>query len=265
MVSRENSTQSASLSLLETERNHLKGELLDVTEAFTKLKTRYDDLKKTNAEQKSREDRLQVQNVELKQCMIDLSSWSNDLKANTQKKLGLACEAASRYSSEKIAFQTAAQENAVQLDVAHSEIDSLQEALTAALAKNSKLEVDLHQERDSGSANVGLISTTRDRLATAERERAALRAEKSTLTAKLSIAESKIVELSELVTNSNAAEDKCRVIEGENLELKAKAFDNLTKIGDLEGLVAEKDKENKEVLELVEELMKREEEREGIK
>lgn len=196
--------------------------------------------------------------------MVDLTNWSNDLKLNTEKKLSASFETASRFRTMYLDKETREAKITEELRLAHVEIDNQHEALSESLGKAAQLEIDFNKEKDSKSANAALVATIRQRHAETEAERVALYTEKSTLTERLDIAESKITELSEIAAGATAATERAATTDMENREIKARAFDNYEKIAGLEQKVAEKEKENKDILELVEELMKREEERKGI-
>jgi chromosome segregation ATPase len=232
-----------------------------VTESFGKLKTRYDTLKDSASSADDREERLVAQNRELKQSMVDLTAWSNNLKANTEKKLAASFETASRFRTMYLDKETREAKVADELKVARCELESRDQTMSEALAKVFKLEANLNKADDARRSSDRNLSQIREELSRAESQRADLLAQISTLEAKLT--EAAVIEMKFEAAEAASKEANARLtdVEKENKELKARAYDELTKIRKLETQLKDKKIEIEEMTQMCEELMAREEAR----
>lgn len=265
MVARETSYATETVASLESEKSGLKAELLEVHEAFGKLKTRYESLKRNTSEVESREKRLIEQNRELKTSMVDLKTWSNDLRANTEKKLKTSFDSASKFRTMYLDKEVREAKAVQELEVASTELADREQALAEALAKLSKVDTQLNATKDSLTASAIQLKDSREELVTNSRERADLQAQLASKNLELETAKETAGKLSAAAEEREAAVAKAVQLEKENEKLKARAYDDLTKVKALEAELKEKATETDDLTQMCEELMVREEARRNMK
>jgi chromosome segregation ATPase len=232
-----------------------------VTEAFDKLKARYDELKDSVSESEGRAQRLATQNDDLKTGMLDLTNWSNELKANTEKKLAASFESASRFRTMFLDKEAREAKVAEELKVAQLELGSREEALTTALARVSRLEAEHGKADDGRRSSERALAQARQRIAAAEHEQSDTQAQLSALKKELEVAEELAAKCSAARAAARAAEERLDAFGKENKDLKARAYDDLTKVKALEAKLGAKASELDEMALMCEELMAREEAR----
>lgn len=200
--------------------------------------------------------------------MVELEQWSQDLKANAEKKLAVSFETASKFRTMFLDKEAREKKVTEELRVAKAELTGQKEAYAEAMAKTSQYETEKTKAGQAADAAVRLERQLRDQLESAttqiekrDKDLASLReqlAESSSLAAKFEAAESssKAAE-----AKLQAAEAKQARTEKENKDLKARAYDDLQKVNNLEAELKEKSLELEETTAMCEELISREEKR----
>lgn len=232
-----------------------------MTEKFTTLKKKYDSLKESSACAEANEQRVIAQNRELKKSMVDLTQWSNDLKANTEKKLAASFETASKFRTMYLDKETREAKVSHELKIAKSELGNRDETLAEALAKLSQQEGELSKAGQAASAADRLQAQLSEQLKVATSEIASKDKQLESLREELANASSMASKFEAADCSAKAAEAKLSHMEKENKDLKARAYDDLQKVNDLEAYLKDKSLELEETTAMCEELMSREEKR----
>lgn len=232
-----------------------------MTESFTKLKLRYNALKESSSDADDREKRLVTQNMELKQSMLDLNTWCSELRANTEKKLTASFESATLYQAKFKDKENREAKVSEELKVARRELKNRDDALSDALFKVAKHEEDLSKAEQAAKSTERILSHLREQLAQSEAQFAASKRELIPLRKKLEETALIASKFEAADSAGRAAEAKLTTMEKENKDLKARAYDDLTKVNNLEAELADKKLEFDEMTAMCEELMAREEQR----
>jgi hypothetical protein len=256
MVEKEKSAATSSqLVEAESEIGRLKAELLEVTDAFDKLKQRYDKMKALSGESEVRETRLVEQNRELKMNMVELQKWSNDLKTNTEKKLSSSFEAASKFRTMYLDKEAREAKAVEKLQVAQEELVQREDALAEAMVKIGQLEEMLATAEDAAKSRENATQRAKAELGEAASKLSQLKLEISDLRRQLAKAEDASTRLESVERAASLAETKLKAIVTENQSLKVRAYDDLTRIKELENDINAKSKEVDELNSICEELL----------
>jgi hypothetical protein len=257
MVEKEKALSSSSkVAAAEAENSRLKSELLEVTEAFDKLKERYDTMKAVSSERDVRETRLVEQNRELKKNLVDLQSWSNDLKANAEKKLSLSFESVSKFRLMYLDKEAREAKAAERLQVVQEELLQREEALTRAMVRVGQLETRLNEAEDARKSEEHAVSRVRAELGDATRKCGQHKEDLAELGRRLAGAQEAAAEgLAGADAAAQQAASRVKALSTENQMLKARAYDDLTRIKELESDVEAKGKEVDELNSICEELL----------
>jgi chromosome segregation ATPase len=254
MVSKENSNQSTVIARSEAEKNDLKIELLEVTEAFDKLKARYDAVKLSLSDGADREARLIDQNRDLKRSMVDLQKWSDALKANTEKKLASSFESASHFRTLYLDKETHLAKATQELALVKNAHAEREQVLSVSLANAAKLEANLLAITDTCKSNERAIAVMRESYLVSEAQRIAATKNVDEMREKLEAAEGIAVVLAGIDDLARSNEAKAADLVKENRALKARAYDDLTSVKSLQAQLKDKDNQCDELMTLVEEL-----------
>lgn len=253
MISQGNSQASAYCTSLEKETKRLKAELLEVTEAYESVKERYDSGKQAIKVYENKETRFIEHIRTLKNNFGELQKWSDDLKANCEKKLANAF-------SQVTTFRTSYMEAEAHRNKATVDLNRVQLELTKSLSDRAKivatlstLEASLHQEEDKTSSLETSLSSMKDSLEriTAQKER--LEREVSSAHEQLKKTSSQLAELEDARTRADQAIEKLQKDTAERQALKARAYDDLTRIRELENELQVKDREYEDLSNLCDE------------
>lgn len=257
MVAQGNSKISAHNNTLVNEKNRLKAELLEVTDSFETLKEKYDDSKKTVELFEAKENRYIEQIKDLKRNMVELQKWSNDLKANTEKKLSKAFESVTSYRASYIDKEAHAKKAISDLQRTRTELEREQQSHAETAAKFAQVEAQLHSEQDSRSSAEASLTTTKASLSRTTSEKERLRSELDSAKDSLSEVRSQLVELENAASQASETQSQLDSIVIENQTLKARAYDDMTQIKSFEAALKEKDAELEEMSAICEEAMER--------
>ncbi|PXF41932.1 hypothetical protein BWQ96_08342 [Gracilariopsis chorda] len=257
MVSEGNSKANAQQILLEKEKNKLKAELLERSDAFEKLKERYENAKEAIVVYENKENRFIEQIKELKRNMVELQKWSNDLKANSEKKLTIAFESVTAYRASYIDKEAHANKALSDLERTTAELEKAQQSHAETAAKFAQIEAELHKEQDLRATAEAALSTAKSSLARTTIQRDQLQKELSTAEDELSGLRSQVGELQQSRARLSEVE---KTLEGYTVEgqtLKARAYDDMIRIRELEDNLEAKNKECDELHEFCNEIMER--------
>ncbi len=250
-----NSTRGPCHAMLDVEVARLKTELFETTEAFNKLKERYADAKETIAVLEGKESRVVEQNHELRQSLLELQKWSNDLKANSEKKLAKAFENVNQFRSSFLDRDARANKALSELKLANRDLEQQKEACAETAAKLSATEVKLHEAQDATASLQAALEVARASLKDITAERNALREEADSSRLQLARMQDDYDRLRESESKASDAVLKVASLELETRTLKANAYDQMAKNRKLEKLLEEKDKECEELNSICEELL----------
>lgn len=247
MVSQINSQFSAHQTALESENTRLKSELQGTSEAFDKLKEKYETTKQTVERMETKEGRLVEQIQELKKNMVELQNWSNDLKANSEKKLTQAFESVTSYKAmyiDKEAHERKAVSDAAKLKL---ELERSTENLHETVGKLSHCEGELHKEQDARADLAGQLSSAKATILrlTTQRETSQQKLDQNIKV--IGGMKQRLGELEGMLARMGDAKKQLDLMRIERQELKARAFDDMKRIESLERELNMKDKELEEM------------------
>lgn len=243
MVSEGNSQANAQHLSLQREKNDLKAEILEVSEAFEKLKEKYEMAKQTIELMETKENRFIEQNQDLKKSMVELQQWSNDLKANTEKKLNKAFESVTFFRSSCLEHRAHATKAASDLAKVKDELEKETSNHRETATKLSQYETDLHREQDTRVELSGQLSTVKLALQKSTTHRDSLQKDVDASQKELNELKDKVTEMESTATRLSDLQKNFDVLRSERQELKARAFDDITKVRQLERQVEIKEKE----------------------
>lgn len=253
MISQGNSQASAYCTSLEKETKRLKAELLEVTEAYESVKERYDNGKQAIKVYENKETRFIEQIRTLKKNLSELQKWSDDLKTNCEKKLANAF-------SQVTTFRASYMEAEAHRNKATVDLNRVQLELTKSLSDRAKmvatlstLEASLHQEEDKTSSLETSLSSTKDSLERITVQKERLEREVSSAHEELKKTSSQLVELEDARTRADQAIEQLQKDTAERQALKARAYDDLTRIRELENELHVKDREYEDLSNLCDE------------
>lgn len=247
MVSQTNSQLNAHQMALESENTRLKTELQDTTEAFDKLKEKYETTKQAVERMETKEGRLVEQVQELKKNMVELQNWSNDLKANTEKKLTKAFESVTSYRAmymDKEAHERKAISDAEKLRL---EFEKSSQNLRETAAKLAYFEGELHKEQDARADLSGQLSSAKATILRLTTQRETSQQQLDQNVKVISGMKQRIGELEGTVSRMSDTKKQLDLLRVERQELKARAFDDMKRIESMERELNMKDKELEEM------------------
>lgn len=255
MVADGNTQASVYCTSLEKETKKLKAELLEVTEAYETVKEKYDSGKQALSVYENKETRFIEQIRDLKTTMAELQKWSNDLKANTEKKLAKAFESVTSYRASFLDMEARFSKANSDLERLRSDLEkeTLSHANTAG--KLSKLEDALHTEQDARSSLEASLSATKSSLARVSGQRDKLQKEFSETHDELKKLSAEVSMLSDADVRAKNASKQLETYMSERQALKARAYDDMNRIKQLESELEEKDKDYTELNVICEEAM----------
>lgn len=255
MVAQGNSQASAYCTSLEKETKKLKAELLEVTEAYESVKERYDGAKQALKVYENKETRFIEQIRGLKKNMTELQKWSDDLKANCEKKLAKAFNQVTTYRASYMEAEAHRNKAATDMERARSDLAKEVANHTETAAALSRLEVSLHEEQDSRSSLEASLSSAKDTLARLTSQKDRLQKEVSASQEELRKTTAKLSELADAETRATNASKQLETFTAERQSLKARAYDDMTRIRGLESELEVKDKEYQELNSICEEAL----------
>ncbi|KAI0561601.1 Spindle assembly checkpoint component Mad1 [Gracilaria domingensis] len=255
MVSEGNSKANAHQMILEKERNKLKAELLERSDAFEKLKERYENSKETIVVYENKESRFIEQIKELKRNMVELQKWSNDLKANSEKKLSKAFESVTAYRSSYIDKEAHANKALSDLKRTAAELEKSQQSHAETAAKFATVETQLHEEQDAKASAEAALATAKSSLTRVTSQKDQLQIQAAKAEEELSRLRTEITELKEKADRLSDVEKRLETYTNERQSLKARAYDDMMRIRDLEDQLDAKSKECDELNQICEEVM----------
>lgn len=255
MVSQSNSQASLQQSALETEKNKLKADLLEVSESFEKLKEKYETAKQTIVLLENKETRLIEQVKDLKTNMVELQKWSNDLKANAEKKLAKSFEAVTTYRASYMDKEAHAQKAISDLERTKAELEKTVANHAETAATVSRLEEELHRQQDAKSEFEGQLASSKASLSRVTVSRDRLQKEVESSQKELGVAKARVTELQGAAVRMREAQKQVETMSSENQSLKARAYDDMTRIRKLEGDLDDKERELDELNKICEEAM----------
>lgn len=247
MVSQTNSQLNAHQMALESENSRLKSELQGTTEAFDKLKEKYETTKQALERMETKEGRLVEQVQELKKNMVELQNWSNDLKANTEKKLTKAFESVTSYRAmymDKEAHERKAVSDAEKLRL---EFEKSSQNLRETAAKLAQFEGELHKEQDARADLSGQLTSAKATILRLTTQRETSQQQLDQNVKVISGMKQRIAELEGAVTRMGDTKKQLDLLRVERQELKARAFDDMKRIESMERELNMKDKELEEM------------------
>lgn len=255
MVAQGNTQASAYCATLEKETKKLKAELLEVTEAYENIKERYDAAKQTLKVYENKENRSIEQIRELKKNMAELQKWSNDLKANSEKKLAKAFQNVTSYRASFLDME--AHLSKANSDLERTQADLAKEAASHATtaAALSRVETSLHSEQDTRSSLEASLSTSKASLSRLTSQKERLQKELSEAQEELKQMSSELSRLKDADVRAKNASKQLENYAGERQSLKARAYDDMNRIRELECLLESKDKEYNELNAICEEAL----------
>lgn len=255
MVSHGNSQASAQQAALEAEKNRLKAELLEVSESFEQLKEKYELSKEAITVFENKENRFVDQIKELKRNMVELQNWSNALKANTEKKLAKAFESVTTYRASYMDKEAYAEKAISDLQRTQAELEKTQQSLAETAATVTNIETSLHNEQDARSKSDASLTTAKASLARVTAHKDRVQRELAQTEEELNMAKAKIAKLQDASSLASEAQKKIESYTAERQKLKARAYDDMTRIRDLEAELASKEKDLDEMSSICEEAM----------
>ena len=255
MVSHGNSQISSQLQSLQQDKNHLKAELLDVSESFEALKQRYESAKETVAVFETKENRFVEQIKELKKNMVELQKWSNDLKANSEKKLSKAFESVTTYRASYIDMEAHAKKAMSDLERTKNDLKREQESHAETAARLAGTESELHSEQDARSSAEASLSTAKTTLRRLTEQKDRMGSELHKTKDDFSTMKQRLAELEEKEARFEATQKRMDQLTKENQNLKARAYDDMSKISNLEAEVQAREADVEELSAICDEAM----------
>lgn len=249
------SLNSQNHGLLDAEVNRLKNELAEVTDAFKKMKERYLESKELLAVVSGKESRVVEQNHELRQSLVELQKWCNDLKANTEKKLAKAFENVSHYRTTYLDREASAKKAESALKSAIQELERSKQTCAELSSNHASMEMQLHTSQDEVAGlnatlnelrpqyqqSVNECNSYRDEASSAKSTIAKLQAELATVKSAQAAASDAVIKAKSLATETNT--------------LKASAYDYISRNRKLQKDLDEKEAECAELNNVCEELI----------
>lgn len=255
MVSQGNSQTSAVHIALEAQNDKLKVELLEASEAFEGLKGKYESAKETITVYEKKENRFIEQIKDLKRNMVELQRWSNDLKANTEKKLTKAFDSVTTYRASYMDKEAYANKAICDLERTQSELEKAQQSNAEMAAEVGRIEVELRTEQDARSSAEASLTTAKASLSRVTSQKDRSQKELASASEALDTATAKITELQNAASRASEAQKQLDTYTSERQSLKARAYDDMTRIRELEAELDGKDKELEEMSNICEEAM----------
>lgn len=247
MISETNTHMNEQQTALESENSRLKGQLLSTNEAFEKLKEKYEATKQALERMETKEVRMVEQNQELKKSMIELQQWSNDLRANTEKKLTKAFESVTSYRAMVMDREAHERKAISDAEKMKSELEKSAENLRQTVTKLAQCESDLHREQDARADINGQLSSSKATIVrlTSQREELQLQVDKHLQT--MAELNQRVRGLEETVARMADTKKQLETLKVERQELKARAFDDMKRMEIMERELQMKDKEIEEM------------------
>lgn len=255
MVAQGNTQASAYCATLEKETKKLKAELLEATEAYENVKERYDAAKQTLKVFENKEGRSIEQIRELKKNMAELQKWSNDLKANSEKKLAKAFQSVTSYRASFLDMEA-------HLSKANSDLERTKAELEKEVKNHAKtaaalvhVEASLHNEQDNRSSLEASLSSSKSSLSRLASQKERLQEELSEAQEELKNMSAEFSRLKDADARAQNASKQLETYAAERQSLKARAYDDMNRIRELESLLETKDKEYNELNVICEEAL----------
>lgn len=255
MVSQGNSHASAYTTSLENETKKLKAELLEVTEAYETVKERYDSAKQTMKVYENKEARNIEQIKELKKNMAELQKWSNDLKANTEKKLSKAFESVTTYRASYMDKEAHLSKANSDLIRHRAELDEEVSKHAETAGSLSRLEAKLHEEQDHRSSVEASLASSREALARVTSQKDRLQKDLGVANEELKQVKTELARMRDADSRATEAAKQLESFSVESQSLKARAYDDMTRIRALERELEAKEKEYEEISTVCEEAL----------
>lgn len=255
MVADANTQASTRERLLQTEKNILKAEVVELRDAFEQLKVRYDKTKQTMDVMGTKETRLIEQISNLRKNMVQLQSWSDEVKANTEKKLNKAFDSVTSFRTSFLEQEAHAKKALSDLAKERAERRKESENLAVTAKKVAQLEIELRNEQDSRSELKGELMVMKGNLTRITAERDIVAAKLDGAQKEVGVLRDKVNELEPRASRANEFKKQMDIMRSERQGLKARAFDDITRIRELEDSLKAKDNELEELSLICEEAM----------
>eukprot|EP00177_Eucheuma_denticulatum_P000563 GFKZ01001010.1.p1 GENE.GFKZ01001010.1~~GFKZ01001010.1.p1 ORF type:complete len:427 (-),score=96.62 GFKZ01001010.1:1028-2308(-) len=257
MVSEGNTQASAYCAALEKETKKLKAELLEATEAYEGIKERYDTGKQALKIYENKEARSIEQIRELKRNMAELQKWSDKLKANTEKKLTKAFENVTSYRASFLEMEARLSKAKSDLDRVRTEHEKEVANHKETASSLARVEKSLHSEQDARSSMEASLSATKATLTRMSVQKERMQRELSEAQDELKRVSSEASKLRDADVRAQNASKQLESYAAERQSLKARAYDDMNRIRELENALDSKDKEYNELNALAEEALSR--------
>lgn len=241
--------------LLDAEVSRLKNELFEATDAFNKMKDRYTESKEVIAVMEGKETRVVEQNHQLRQSLVELQSWCNELKANSEKKLAKAFENVSHYRSTYLDREAHAKKALSELKSTKQELEQSRQTCSELSNKLASVELQLHTSQDEATGLKAALNEMRTEYQQATSECNSLREDAGAAKAALIKVQKELDQLKESQSDAAQAVDKANSLQTETRALKASAYDYMSRNRNLEKQLQEKESECKELNGICEELI----------
>lgn len=255
MVSQGNSQASAHSISLENETKKLKAELLEVTEAYETIKERYNGMKQTVTIYENKEARNIEQIKDLKRNMAELQKWSNDLKANSEKKLAKAFDSVTTYRASYMDREAHLSKAGLDLLRLRSELDKEVANHTETAANLSRIEAALHDEQDMRSSLEASLVSSKESVARVNSQKERLQKNLNSANAELKDVKLQLAKMTDADTRAAEAAKQLQTFSVESQSLKARAYDDMTRIRALQEELESKEKEYEEMSTICEEAL----------
>ncbi|CAN8068703.1 unnamed protein product [Agarophyton chilense] len=255
MVSEGNSKANAQQIILETEKSKLKAELIERSDAFEKLKEKYENAKEAIVVYENKESRFVDQIKELKRNMVELQKWSNDLKANSEKKLSKAFESVTAYRASYIDKEAHANKALSDLKRTSAELEKAQQSHAETAAKFATVESDMHKEQDARASAEAALATAKSSLTRVTNQKDQFQAELTKAEEELNHLRTQVAGLKEKAQQLSDVEKRLETLTIERQSLKARAYDDMMRMRELEDQLDAKCRECDELNQICEEVM----------
>lgn len=255
MVSQGNTQASAYCAALEKETKKLKAELLEATEAYETIKERYDTGKQELKIYENKEARSIEQIRELKRNLSELQKWSNELKANTEKKLAKAFENVTSYRASYLEMEARLSKAKSDLDRVRTEHEKEVANHKETASALARVEKSLHSEQDARSSMEASLSATKATLSRMSVQKERLQRELSEAQDELKRVSSEVSKLRDADVRAKNASKQLESYAVERQSLKARAYDDMSRIRELENELDSKDTEFNELNAIAEEAL----------
>lgn len=240
---------------ISAENKRLQKELHEHTTAFADLKERYDKTKQDITVFEDKETRFVDQIHDMKEKYASLQKWSTDLKANTEKKLSAAFDTVSKFRSSYLDKEAHATKAISDLQRVKLDLDRELAEHSKTSAKLAIMESKLNKEQDARVSAESSLSTAKQSLLAMTTIRDDLQRESDGYREQISVLKAETERLCSFELRSKESVMKVASLVAESHTLKARAYDDMTRIKSLEAEIVVKSKECEELGSICEEVV----------